>query len=188
MSICESDHSESSSGASVSTSSKASLSPELRLRPKNNNGFAAEDKTQAHLSCPDLETMVARASLTTLSAASNQCITIPNRAIEQPRKISAASDLESEAVVGGGGGGLTDHSPLLSRRRKLHDHAGNLPKFSISMEDAKGPDFKSASKAFHRYVISVISLFQIPSFNQLGAIANYNFPEKNIPKKPSVLT
>ena len=63
MSICESSNSSSDqSDQSVSSgiSKTSSLSPELRMRPKSTSGSEGVDKSLAHMSCPDLETMVAR--------------------------------------------------------------------------------------------------------------------------------
>ena len=69
MSICESTSSQSSDQSSESSASSgiSKTSPELRLRPKSTS------EKSAHLSCPDLETMVTKNS--------SQCMTIPNRAI-----------------------------------------------------------------------------------------------------------
>ena len=118
----QSDHS------SISKNSSLSPTPELRMRPKNNDHV---DKSQAHLSCPDLETMVQK----------HNCITLPSRAIEKPLKKSS-TETDSE-----------DHSPLLSRRQKLHGAFGEgLPKFSISMEDAKACHRHSTSSIGHHRV------------------------------------
>lgn len=109
MSICESSNSDQSDQSSNSSgiSKTSSLSPELRMRPKSESII---DKSQAHLSCPDLETMISRSS--------SHCMTIPNRAIEKKDSTDSGA------------------SPLLSRRQKLHGiYDTNLPKFSISMED-----------------------------------------------------
>ena len=131
MSICESSNSSSDqSDQSVSSgiSKTSSLSPELRMRPKSTSSGGSEsvDKSMAHLSCPDLETMVARSS-------SSQCMTIPNRAIEK-KNDSDSGDRSDNNNHGA--------SPLLSRRQKLHGFHGSstsdvLPKFSISMEDSR---------------------------------------------------
>ena len=99
MSICESSNSSDSSSSKTS-----SLSPELRMRPKSHS---TEDKSQAHLSCPDLETMVTR-------SGGNHPMTIPNRAIESHKSADEAA--------------VPSSSPVLNRK---------LPKFSISMEDPR---------------------------------------------------
>ncbi len=136
MSICESSHSdqsESSTSGILSAnasggSSKNSLSPELRIRAKSTSeAIMSSEKNQGHLSCPDLETMIAKANLNTSSSPNNQCASIPNRAIEiKPKLASESSQTDSEEA-----------SPLLHRRRKLHGlpKQDALPKFSISMED-----------------------------------------------------
>ncbi len=67
-------------------------------------------------------------------ARSSQCMTIPNRAIERKSNDS------------------TDSSPLLSRRQRLHGIHGDLPKFSISMEDPSHPSHPS----HHRHSTSSI--------------------------------
>ena len=122
MSICESS-SQSSDQSSESSNNNSSFktSPELRLRPKSTSEVGT-NKSTAHLSCPDLETMVTKNANSSLNSSS-QCMTIPNRAIE-PKKQVSETDSEDHA------------SPLLNRRRKLHG-GDVLPKFSISMEDAK---------------------------------------------------
>jgi len=138
MSICESSNSSSDqSDQSVSSgiSKTSSLSPELRMRPKSTSSQEGVDKSLAHMSCPDLETMVARSS--------SQCMTIPNRAIE---KKNPDSD-------GNGSDNNSHSSPLLSRRQKLHGfHAASdvLPKFSISMEDSRPTHRHSTSSLGHR--------------------------------------
>ena len=115
--------------SSMSKNSSLSPTPELRMRPKTNDHV---DKSQAHLSCPDLETMVQKSH--------HSCITLPSRAIENPPKKSSETDSE-------------DHSPLLSRRQKLHGAFGEgLPKFSISMEDSKPCHRHSTSSIGHHRV------------------------------------
>ena len=60
MSICESS-SQSSDQSSESSNNNSSFktSPELRLRPKSTSEVGT-NKSTAHLSCPDLETMVTK--------------------------------------------------------------------------------------------------------------------------------
>ena len=86
MSICESTSSQSSDQSSESSASSgiSKTSPELRLRPKSTS------EKSAHLSCPDLETMVTKNS--------SQCMTIPNRAIE-PKKNVSETDSEDPGKV-----------------------------------------------------------------------------------------
>ena len=85
MSICESTSSQSSDQSSESSASSgiSKTSPELRLRPKSTS------EKSAHLSCPDLETMVTKNS--------SQCMTIPNRAIE-PKKNVSETDSEDPGI------------------------------------------------------------------------------------------
>ena len=149
MSICESTSSQSSDQSSESSASSgiSKTSPELRLRPKSTS------EKSAHLSCPDLETMVTKNS--------SQCMTIPNRAIE-PKKNVSETDSEDPGKVSFSRKKIImmlffremnnnnknfffiPASPLLNRRRKLHG-GEVLPKFSISMEDSK-------TERVHRYV------------------------------------
>ena len=131
MSICESSHSDHSSdtsgvnGSATNSSSKMSLSPELRcLEELSKNDIS---RTAAHLSCPDLENMIARAG-------------IPNRAIEilerkGGRKSAPQSLHTSFSTPDSSQTESEDISPLLHRRRRLHSRDGALPKFSIVAED-----------------------------------------------------
>jgi microtubule-associated serine/threonine kinase len=101
------------------------LSPELRRLDQLTKGETS--RTIGHLSCPDLENMIAKAN-------------IPNRAIEilerkegksEPQSLQTSlstpdsSQTESE-----------DYSPLLQRRRRQQNRDNVLPKFSFYSEDS----------------------------------------------------
>ncbi len=101
------------------------MSPELRRLDQLTKGETS--RTIGHLSCPDLENMIAKAN-------------IPNRAIEilerkegksEPQSLQTSlstpdsSQTESE-----------DYSPLLQRRRRQQNRDNVLPKFSFYSEDS----------------------------------------------------
>jgi len=154
MSICESSHSDQSSdtsgvgGPGTNSSSKMSLSPELRCLEDLSK--TEMSRSVAHLSCPDLENMIARAG-------------IPNRAIEilerKGRKSAPQSLHTSFSTPDSSQTESEDISPLLHRRRRLHSRDGVLPKFSILAEDAGklSLEIRSAgvnSKSFHENLSS----------------------------------
>ena len=130
MSICESSHSDHSSdtsgvnGSGTNSSSKMSLSPELRCLDEMSKN---EMSRTAHLSCPDLETMIARSN------------NIPNRAIEilerKGRKSAPQSLHTSFSTPDSSQTESEDISPLLHRRRRLHSQNGALPKFSTVTDE-----------------------------------------------------
>lgn len=158
MSICESSHSDQSSdtsgvgGPGTNSSSKMSLSPELRCLEDLSK--TEMSRSVAHLSCPDLENMIARAG-------------IPNRAIEilerKGRKSAPQSLHTSFSTPDSSQTESEDISPLLHRRRRLHSRDGVLPKFSILAEDAGklSLEIRSAgvnSKSFHENLAGPRSL------------------------------
>ena len=152
MSICESSHSDQSdtSGiggrtASVSSSgsTKLSLSPELRRNMEDSTSSdGVEARNAAHMSCPDLETMVARAGGVAACGGLNLSGGIPNRAIEildrhnvsgphtsspvNPTHVSTPESSQTDSE---------DFSPLLHRRNRKSACAP-LPKFSIQMDES----------------------------------------------------
>ncbi|TRY75715.1 hypothetical protein TCAL_08679 [Tigriopus californicus] len=149
MSICET-----SSHSSDQSDGKVSLSPELR---RNNSEGKKSTKAEIlarkenHLSCPDLENMVAHAvsggghhsssntsiaSGMTHNVSSNSPLVIPNRALE-PNKSGPFSLQASVSTPESSQNESEDISPLLQRRRKLHSakDANLLPRFSFSSVD-----------------------------------------------------
>ena len=167
MSVCES-----TPDTPVTTEHKV-LSPELRRcqqqhigRPEVGNAenrvlsassSNSSSKTEissaaastAHLSCPDLENMVAKAAS---SLPTSQSESIPSRALQPPpsRQSSAPQSL---SLTDSSQTESEDMSPLMSRRRKLHSGRDNhssgsnsipLPKFSISGD---GPQLGAVPKS-----------------------------------------
>jgi hypothetical protein len=159
MSICESSSDQSDNTAS---SSKMSLSPELRRCHDSSGRLSASSSNSSskteisrhaanHLSCPDLENMVAKANMSISPLA------IPNRALEPaklPSSTSVAPSSNFPAGISSAPQSLqhpssvtpdssqTDSeemSPLMYRRRRLHGQEQNnpLPKFSISGDENK---------------------------------------------------
>merc|ERR1719188_964430 len=103
----------------------------------------------AHLSCPDLENMVAKASASS-TVHTGHSEAVPSRALQPqpppPSRLSSAP--QSLSLTDSSQTESEDMSPLMSRRRKLHHHgssssssAGPLPRFSISGE---GPQLLGA--------------------------------------------
>lgn len=80
----------------------------------------------AHLSCPDLESVIARAN-------------IPNRALEilerKSVRISPQTHHASLSTPESSQTESEDYSPLLHRRQRLHNKDVKLPKFSFQSEE-----------------------------------------------------
>merc|ERR1719188_41483 len=94
----------------------------------------------AHLSCPDLENMVAKASASS-TVHTGHSEAVPSRALQPqpppPSRLSSAP--QSLSLTDSSQTESEDMSPLMSRRRKLHggrdsSASSPLPKFSISGE------------------------------------------------------
>jgi len=156
MSICESSHSDQSSdtsgisvcrvlyvtffqqvcyvkflvvGGNANHSGKMSISPELRRLDQLTKSETS--RAAGHLSCPDLENMVAKAN-------------IPNRAIEvldRKEGKSAPTHLlqTSFSTPDSSQTESEEASPLLQRRRRQQNREPVLPKFSFYSEDLGKP-------------------------------------------------
>ena len=128
MSICDSSHSDQSDTSGISSGGfghtrtaslssgcgilgKVSLSPEMRRTKEVGNVTARNENVSSatcaeisrnaanHMSCPDLETMVARAGGLQAVGAANISSSIPNRAIEiLDRNISSGNNVSTQST------------------------------------------------------------------------------------------
>uniref|UniRef100_A0A0K2V2B8 non-specific serine/threonine protein kinase n=1 Tax=Lepeophtheirus salmonis TaxID=72036 RepID=A0A0K2V2B8_LEPSM len=137
MSICESSHSDHSDHLN---SSKI-FSPEMRRCNEDARSINAK-------SCPDLEDMVARASVSSSNLIKSSVDSSDSHhsslGLLKPIITPDSSQTESE-----------DISPLLHRRRKhnnVKDHHV-LPKFSISLDEAKQLEVKGGGKSLLSYSV-----------------------------------
>ena len=170
MSICDSSHSDQSDTSGISSngfghtrtaslssacgvSGKASLSPELRRTKEANNIIVRNDSTSSpssteisrnaanHLSCPDLETMVARAGGLQAVAGANLSGGIPNRAIEiLDRNISGVHASSPSKPLTSSPLALS-RIPAVSTPTSAHasPSSNNSPNISLQLNSVTGP-------------------------------------------------
>ena len=170
MSICDSSHSDQSDTSGISSngfshtrtaslssacgvSAKASLSPELRRTKETGNIIARNDSVSSpssgeisrnaanHLSCPDLETMVARAGGLQAVAGANLSGGIPNRAIEiLDRNISGIHASPQSKPLASSPLALS-RVPAVSTPTSSHasPSSNNSPNISLQLNSITGP-------------------------------------------------